>query len=191
MDISHRFTNTQDTTNTTETGIKKNKQAWTWVSSKRKKGEVLAVFYGFLRICGYRKHVSKRNSHTATGNTDSSSCIGWPGFWVHRSQLLTQQLPFFDGCLSLTVVNFFLLLTALGPCLSSSSSSLVGNLTHPLCEFRAKNRQRNLLTGTHPHPQKWIPPHHATMASLDRTCFQLPDSIFISCYYHWLHIVSP
>ena len=64
----------------------------------------------------------------------------------------------FSSCLSLTVafpltvVNFSLF-TTLGPCLSSSSSGLVGNLVRKLfVQFSRQNRQRNPLTGAHPHP---------------------------------------
>ena len=51
--ISHCFINTQDTTCTTEkVEEKKNKQARTWVSSKRKKGEVFDTFLVFLCFRG-------------------------------------------------------------------------------------------------------------------------------------------
>ena len=43
---------------------------------------------------GYHERVSKRNSYTATRNADSSSRVGRPGFWVHRSQLFIRQPPF-------------------------------------------------------------------------------------------------
>ena len=39
----------------------------------------------FCASVGYHECVSKQNSHTATRNTDSSSHIGQPGLWVHRS----------------------------------------------------------------------------------------------------------
>ena len=90
------YNHTTDTTYITESGRKKNKQARTWVSIKRKKREVLALFYGFLCIFGYCERISERNSITTTRNADSSSRARWPGFWVHRSQFLAQQPPFSD-----------------------------------------------------------------------------------------------
>ena len=62
--------------------------------------------------------------------------------------------PSFSLCsrLSLTLAFPRLLLTALGPCLPSSSSGLVVNLARkPFVLFSRQNRQRNLLTGTHSH----------------------------------------
>ena len=151
------FTNTQH--DTTEDGRKKNKPARTWVCSKRKKREVLALFCGFLCICGYCECVSERNSHTAARNAGSSSRVGWPGFWVHWSQFLLQQPPLSDYRLSPTVANSSLLMTALGPCLSSSSSSLVGNLARkPSVWVSRQSKQKNPLTGDHPHPQKRMTP---------------------------------
>ena len=45
-----------------------------------------------------------------------------------------------------------LLLFCLGPCLPSSSSGLVGDLTRkPFVWVSPQNRQRNPMTGTHPH----------------------------------------
>ena len=53
---------------------KKNKQARTWVSSKRKKEEVCDTFVWFsCASVGYRERIFKQNSHTATRNADSSS----------------------------------------------------------------------------------------------------------------------
>ena len=99
--------------------------------------------------------VSKRNSHTATWNADSSSHAGWPYFWIHS------VISSLSSHLSLTVTFPWLLLTALGPSLPSSSSGLVGNLARkPFVWVSCQNRQRNPLTGTHPHPhpQKRMPP---------------------------------
>ena len=130
-----------DITYITESGRKKNKQAWTWVSPKRKKEEVFRTFLAFLCICGYRERVSERNSRTATRNADSFSRTDRPGFWFLKFQLLLQQLALSDRRLSLTVANSPLF-TALGPCLSSSS----------LCWFRAKTDKGILwLAFTHTH----------------------------------------
>ena len=84
--ISYCFTNTQDTTYTTEkVEEKKNKQERTWVSSKHKKGEFFFTLLAFCASVGYCKRVCERNSYTATRNVDSSSHVGQPGIWIHRS----------------------------------------------------------------------------------------------------------
>ena len=63
-----------------------------------------------------------------------------------------QQLPLSNHCLSLTVTNSSLL-PALGPCLSPSSSGLIGNLMYkPFVWVSHQNKQRNPLTGAYPHP---------------------------------------
>ena len=118
---------TTDATYIIETGRKKNQKAQTWVRPKRKKGQVLGTFLAFCASVSVTSVYSNKNSHTATGNADSSSRARRPYLWVHRSLFIAQQPPFSDRRLSLTVANF-LLLTALGPCLSSSSSGLVRNL---------------------------------------------------------------
>ena len=62
-----------------------------------------------------------------------------------------QQPSLSDRRLSLTVANSYLL-TALGPCLSSSSSDLVGDLARKSSVWVSRqNRQRNPLSGAHPH----------------------------------------
>ena len=68
------------------------------------------------------------------------------------------QLPLVsDRRLSQSVANSYLL-TALGPSFSSSSSSLVGNLARKLFVLISRqNKQRNTLTGAHPHPQNENP----------------------------------
>ena len=86
--------------------------------------------------------------------------------WLIRLCWLTRLLdpqvptPHFSSRLSLTVANSSLL-TALGPCLSSSSSSLVGNLARKSFVWVShQNRQKNTLTSAHPHlhPQNKCPP---------------------------------
>ena len=69
----------------------------------------------------------------------------------------TSPNSLFTSCLSLTIAFPWLSLTplcsALGLCLSSSSSTLVGNLMcKPFVWALRQNRQRNPLTGAHPHP---------------------------------------
>ena len=57
------------------------------------------------------------------------------------------------SCLSLSITFPRLLLTALGPCLPSSSSGLAGNLARkPFVWISRQNEQRNPLTNTHSHP---------------------------------------
>ena len=77
-----------------------------------------------------------------------------------------QQPPLSDRRLSLTVTNSYLL-TALGTCLSSSSSGLVGNLTRKsLFKFRAKtNKGIFWLAFTHNHTHRTNAHHHATVDS--------------------------
>ena len=59
--------------------------------------------------------------------------------------------------LLLTALFCWQLLTGQGACFPSSSSGLVGDLARkPFVWISRQNRQRNLLTGTHPHPQKRI-----------------------------------
>ena len=106
-------------------------------------------------LCFYGCHgrILEQNPLTATRNADSSSRVGWLSFWVHWSHLLLQQPLLSDRRLSLAVANSSLF-TSLGPSLSSSSSGLVGNLGRRLFVWALhQNRQRNPLTGAHPHPQ--------------------------------------
>ena len=74
--------------------------------------------------------------------------------WLLGSQVPTTHFSsrtLSDRRLSLTIANSHLL-TVLGPCLYSSSSELVGNLTSPLCGFRAKTDKGILwLALTHTH----------------------------------------
>ena len=93
---------------------KKNKPARTWVSPKRKKGEVLALFKHSMAIMSmYLNEIPTQLPGTLTRPLALAD--------------LFQQSPLSDCRLSLTLTNSSLL-TALGPCLSSSSSSLIGNL---------------------------------------------------------------
>ena len=144
---------TTDMTYITKSWRKKNKQAWTWVSSKHKKGEVLALFWYSVAIMSvYPNKIPIQLPGTlalplvladlASGLTSPNS--------------LLQQPPLSNCHLSLAVANSCLF-TALEPCLSSFSSGLVGNLMHkPFVWVSLQNRQRNPLTGT--HPQNKCPP---------------------------------
>ena len=75
--------------------------------------------------------------------------------WLQQSSL---QQPSLSGRrFSLAVANSSLL-TPLRPCLSSSSSGLVGNLAHkPFAWVLHQNRQRNPLTVALPYPQNECP----------------------------------
>ena len=96
-------------------------------------------------------------SDLASGSTGPKSSLHQPPLSNHR--------------LSLTVANSYLLI-ALGPCLSSSSSSLIENLAHkPFVWVSRQNRQRNPLTGAYPHPQNKCPPSCHIMFKL-LECFR-------------------
>ena len=122
---------------------------------------------------GLALNVRRRNSGTflafcafvaITSEYPNEILTQLPGTLTHPLKLADQasgptspkpsllQPPLFDRRLSLTVANSTLL-TSLGPCLSSSSSSLVWNLARkPFVWVSCQNRQRNPLTGSHPHP---------------------------------------
>ena len=95
-DISHSFTNTQ---NTTERVKEKNKQTRTWFRSKRKRGSL----WHFLCILWANASVySSGNSQKATSNDDLSSGLGQPGicrstvlaaaYWLLLTGLLSARL---------------------------------------------------------------------------------------------------
>ena len=121
---------------------------------------------GFSHLWPGVFHISLR-----THKTQHTQLRGWkkreqPGLWVHKSK----QSPFSDRQLPPTSADCSLLVTALfssfdlRPYLPSSSFCLVGDLACKsfMCVSR-QNRQRNLLTGTHPHPLKQMPnivPHY-------------------------------
>ena len=76
-----------------------------------------------------------------------------------------QTLPSAATCLWSSPFLDSYLMTALGSCLFSSSS-LIGNLPcKPFVWVLCQNRQRNPLTGAHPHPhpQNECPPSCQTM----------------------------
>ena len=140
-----------------ESGRKKNKPARTWVSPKRKEGEVLVLFWHSVAIARvYPNEIPTQLPGTlthplavadlASGSTSPNSSLQQPPLSGHR--------------LFLTVANSFLL-TALEPCHSSSSSGFVENLAHePFVWVSRQNKQKNPLAGAHPHPhpQNECPP---------------------------------
>ena len=127
----------QDTTYTSESGIKNNKQTRTWVSPKRKKGE---VFGTLLALCAVTSVYSNKIPTQPQGAlthplalADLASGSTGPNFSPSSRLSLTVLFPWLS-----------LLLTALGPCLSSSSSGLVGHLTRkPFMWVSRQIRQRN------------------------------------------------
>ena len=118
----HKYTT--DITYITESGRKKNKQPWTWIKPKHKKREVLALFWHSVVIASvYPNKIPTQLPGTLThplalGDLASEST---------SPNNSLQQLPLSDRRLFLTVANSSLI-TALGPCLSLSSSSFIGNL---------------------------------------------------------------
>ena len=119
MGISHCFTNIQDTTYTTERVEEKNKQARTWVKSKCKKGKVwsLSQHSMLLSVASVYSKIPTQLPRTRTH----------PLALADPASGSTGPNSSFSSRLSLTVAFLRLLLPALGPCLSSSSSGLVGN----------------------------------------------------------------
>ena len=144
---------TTDITYIPESGRKKDKQARTWVSPKRKKGEVLALFWHSVAIVSvYSNEILTQLPGTLTRPPALSDLAS--GSTGPNSSL--QQPPLSHRRLSLTAANSS---SVLGPCLSSSSSGLVRNLMHkPFVWVTRQNRQRNPLTGAQTHPQNDCPP---------------------------------
>ena len=106
------------------------------------------------------KHTTDTTYITKSGRKKKKQAWTWVSPKHKKGEVWALLLHSVLRCLSQTVANSPLLLTALGPCLSSSSSGLVGNLVHkPFVWVSRQSRQRNPLTGTHPHlhPQKWMP----------------------------------
>ena len=140
-----------DITYITENRRKKNQRSRTWVSPKRKKGEVLALFWHF---CASVAIASVYPSEFPTQ---------LPGTLSHPLAPATgPKSSFFSSCLSLTVAFPWLTLTPM--CLlpwDLAFPRLVGNLVlKPFVWVSRQNRQRNLLTGAHPHthPHNECPP---------------------------------
>ena len=86
-----------------EGGGKENKQTQTWVGSKRTKREVYDPFLAFCASVSDRDRVFERNSHKVTRNADSSSHVGQPRLWFHRSE----QSPFSPADWPVLLTAFF------------------------------------------------------------------------------------
>ena len=158
-------------------GWRKRKQTQTRVSSKRKKREVCDTFLAFCELSQACIRAKFPQSHQECRLILSH----WPT-WPLGPQILTVGFPW----LLLTALtrwlpcsfNFSVLppsLFPLGTFLPSSSSSLMGNLVHkPFVWASCQNRQRNLLTGTYPHP------HNECPTSCHTVCKQI--LVLNNCY---------
>ena len=153
--ISHCFTNTPDTTYTTESERKNKHELGLTPSARREK--FLTLFCGFLWAIA--------SVYPSEIPTHSPGTLTHPLTLADQASESTGPSSSLSCRISLTVTFPRLLLTALEPCLSLSSG-FVGNIACKAFEWVShQNRQMNPLTGTHPHPypQKWMPnvvPHH-------------------------------
>ena len=163
----------------------KNKQTYTWISS-----QVFDTFFAFCASVGYHERVSERNSFTAPRNAahplelaDLASASPGLNSSLGSRFFLTIAFPWLLltalFCWLFSSAHCPLLLTALGPCLPSSSSGLEGNLARrPFVRISWQNRQKDLLISTHLQPQKRIlpiMPHLSALTTFSR------KSIMIGC----------
>ena len=141
--------NTIDITYITESGRKKNKQAGTWVSSKHKKGEVLALYRHSVAIVSeYPNEIFPQLPGTltlaladlASGSASSDSSL--------------QQPPLSDRRLSLTATNSCLFRSRTFPFLVFFRSRRIS---------RAQDKGILLLAHTQTHRTN---AHHRATASL-------------------------
>ena len=143
-----------------EFGRKENEQSWTWVSSKRKKGEICNTFLAFCALSRACILVILPQSHqecwlifshwpTRPESTYSSSRLLSPADWIDLPPYL--DCRFLHFCRLSSSLPWALLSTSVDSrtFLLSSPSGLVGNLAHKLFVLVShQNGQRNLLTGT-------------------------------------------
>ena len=143
-----------------DVGRKENKQTRTWVSSKRKKGEVCSTFLAFCELSWAYIRAKFPQSHQERWLIHSRwptrpldphiLAVGFP--WL----LLTAL-----SCRLLCSVHFSVLPPSLfcsGTFLLSSSSGLVGDLGRkPFLWDSCENRQRDPLDDTYPHPHNESP----------------------------------
>ena len=93
-----------------------------------------------------------------------------------------QQPPLPNRRLSLTVANFYLL-TALGPCLSSSSSSLVGNLALKAFVWVSYDTDKRILWLAFTTTHRMNAHHRATVeCRLDFPCWLLREHLPIKTH---------
>ena len=147
---SHIALQTHKTRHTKPRGWKKrrtNKHGLGLAPSIRRE-KLLTLLCRFLCICGLSRACTRAkfpHSHQERWLILSR----WPT-WPLDSQVPAHRLAV---ALLLSPVDCLLLFTALGPCLPSSSSGLVGNRARKLFVWVLRqNKQRNTLTVTHPHP---------------------------------------
>ena len=115
--ISHFFTNTQNTTYTTERVEEKRTNKYgLGLAPSAKRRSLWHFSVAFCASVNYREHVFERNSSKATRNSDSSSHVGQPSLWLHRSL----PSPSSDRRLLPTSIDCSFLLTALSCWLLSS-----------------------------------------------------------------------
>ena len=162
----------QNTTYTSEkVKEKKDKQSWSWVNSKHKKGGVCDTFVQLSEhlqaiACVYSSEIPTKS----------------PGMLTHRltlanpasetthpsSRLLTALLSPLLCFASFSVLSS-------GTFLLSSSFGLVGNIArNPFVWVLRQNRQRNLLALTHTHTTN--AQHHVTHPSLTFTMDEEKDN---------------
>ena len=171
--ISHCFTNTRDRTYSTKrVEEKKNKQAQTWVSSKRKKGEVFDTFLWAIA-----------NMYPSEIPTQPPETLAHPLALADLASEFTGPSSLLSSCLSLTVTFPWLLLTALRPCLSLSSSALLGNITCKPFELVLRQTDKGILwqalTHTHRNECTYIVPQLC--------CNNMPSLLYHSSRTSWLY----
>ena len=128
---------------------KENKQTRTLVISKRKKGEVYDTFLAFCASVSYREREFEQNSHKVTRNVGSSLHVCQPGLWAHWSK----QSAFPRLLLTALTCRLSSLFWSLFSAVHFGTSDVTGDLARkPFVWVSHQNRQRNHLTGTHPHP---------------------------------------
>ena len=129
-------------------GRKENKLARTWVSSKRKEGEVCD---NFLAFCQLSRACIRAKSHSHHERWLICSC------WLNR--FLSPHILAVTCSLPCNV-DFSDLHPSLdfGTFLPSSPSGLLGHLAcNPFVWVSRQKRKRNLLTGTYPRPHNECP----------------------------------
>ena len=142
-----------------EGGSKENKQTRSWASSKCKKGDFVTLLCSSPCIASvYSSEIPTKSPGMLMLTALSCRLPCSVHFSVLHLSLDCRLPPTFVRYPFLSTDLFFLL-TDSGTFLPSYSSGLVGDLARkPFVWVSRQNRQRNLLTGTYPHPQKWMPP---------------------------------
>ena len=139
-----------------EGGGKENKQTWTWVSSKRKKGEVCNTFvllsvHLWASTSMYSNEIPAKPPGTLTLSRWPTWPLGPQVLAVTCTLLLTSLFYWLPSSVLLSA--FFC--SVLWPCLPYLSSGLVGNLARkPFVCVSRQNRQRGLLSGTYSHTHR-------------------------------------